>query len=671
MLIVMGISRNYHSLNYDLPFMKTPLMRQFEMRECGVVALQIILAHYGKHIPRQELREACRVSRDGVKVIDIVHAARRYGMNARVFRRETLEGLATPFVIYWNFNHFLVVESVTPHGIWVNDPTSGRVYRSSTLVKRYFTGITLHLEPGAEFSPSGNPAPLIPKAILHPQSLIYIGVQTARAFVEALFIAVIVSGLPSFWLLISIIWFVLYLWARHALAQRYTARTGGAALQHIAHLPTTFFARYYAHEIASRLMLPLDDLHTQTADQLAAVMRGMIYVGALLVLSPWFSVALIAVGLRLTTAIILRDAAKKWNSEHTVSLQRLNHAMYHTVQNLESVKLQNGEGAFLDQLQRLQKDIHHQHVHWPQTIQIGVDLVIVIALLGFVMMLTQIGVINPIIAISGFCLMLLFIAPEYHQLLPVLRSFSHELARLEDAMAQTANPVSEDQVVEGIHLENVGLHIDGGERLRGISLAVANGKKLGIVGRSGSGKTTLIGLIAGFYPPTTGTVRLKHSAAVLLDGKPTLFDGTIQDNLRLFDDSITTAQVNAALKTVGLDTLIQRLRDGLETPISPERHPFSAGELQCLEIARTLLRKPEILLLDEATHALDPSTEAHLMDELREYTQVIAAHRLSAIRACDEIIVLDDLTIAERGTHESLLAAGGVYTRLIAEQTLT
>lgn len=158
---------------------RTPLMRQLEARECGAVALGIILAYYGKYLSLEELRNACDGTREGVKVAGIVKAAQGYGLKARVFKRESLHGLTPPFVIYWRFNHFLVVEAVTPQGIQVNDPAYGRATLSDRLVNRYYSGITLTFEPTEAFTPSGRPS--LPDQFFNRRALVYGGIEVTRA----------------------------------------------------------------------------------------------------------------------------------------------------------------------------------------------------------------------------------------------------------------------------------------------------------------------------------------------------------------------------------------------------------------------------------------------------------------------------------------------------------
>ena len=212
-----------------------------------------------------------------------------------------------------------------------------------------------------------------------------------------------------------------------------------------------------------------------------------------------------------------------------------------------------------------------------------------------------------------------------------------------------------------------------------LSLTLDPGSRIALVGASGSGKSTIGKLIAGLVQPQVGHVLIdgrvcgdwprRHLAARLsvVRQDVTLFAGTVRENLTLWDESIGEADINRAARDAQIHAIISARPSGYDSEISEGGRNFSGGERQRLEIARALVTNPSILLLDEATSALDPVTELNVMAAIRRrgITAVVIAHRLSAIRDCDEIIVLDRGRVAERGPHGALLAAGGHYARLI------
>ena len=220
----------------------------------------------------------------------------------------------------------------------------------------------------------------------------------------------------------------------------------------------------------------------------------------------------------------------------------------------------------------------------------------------------------------------------------------------------------------------------GVEVLRDVSFRVEPGRTVALVGASGAGKSTLASLVPRLYDPDGGTVRLSGVdlrdlsfdtiratvGVVTQDGH--LFHDTIRANLRYAAPDATDAELWAALDQARLGDLVHTLADGLDTVVGERGYRLSGGERQRLTIARLLLAKPRVVILDEATAHLDSQSEAAVQEALvaalAGRTAIVIAHRLSTIRAADEILVVDDGRIVERGPHSTLLASGGRYARL-------
>ncbi|MFI9557855.1 ABC transporter ATP-binding protein [Nonomuraea endophytica] len=225
----------------------------------------------------------------------------------------------------------------------------------------------------------------------------------------------------------------------------------------------------------------------------------------------------------------------------------------------------------------------------------------------------------------------------------------------------------------------------GGERvLHGISFTAEPGQMIALVGSSGAGKSTIAQLLPRLYDVDEGTVRLggvdvrdlsadsirKTLGMVTQDGH--LFHDSIRGNLLFARPDATEEEIWDALRRARLSTLVESLPDKLDTVVGERGYRLSGGERQRLTIARLLLAKPQVVILDEATAALDSTSEAAVQAALAEAldgrTAVVIAHRLSTIRAADQILVIEDGRVAERGTHEELLAAGGRYEELYRTQ---
>ncbi len=254
-------------------------------------------------------------------------------------------------------------------------------------------------------------------------------------------------------------------------------------------------------------------------------------------------------------------------------------------------------------------------------------------------------------------------------------------------VAEPEHPVAAGRVRGEVRLADAGFSYPGADRpaLRGIEVTVPPGRSLAIVGETGSGKTTLSYLVPRLYDVTSGSVTIDGTdvrdmsfdalaAAVGVVSQETyLFHASVADNLRFAKPDATGEELRAAAKIAQIHDHLESLPDGYDTIVGERGYRFSGGEKQRLAIARAVLRDPPVLVLDEATSALDTQTEQAVQDAIDALsagrTTITIAHRLSTVRDADEIIVLDRGEIAERGTHDSLLALGGRYAALVTRDT--
>jgi ABC-type bacteriocin/lantibiotic exporter with double-glycine peptidase domain len=218
--------------------------------------------------------------------------------------------------------------------------------------------------------------------------------------------------------------------------------------------------------------------------------------------------------------------------------------------------------------------------------------------------------------------------------------------------------------------------------IEGLSLALEPGMRIAVVGRSGSGKSTVGRLICGLIKPWSGEIRFDGrplrdvppdvfaNSVAYVDQDIFLFEGTVRDNLTLWDPTVPEANLSQALKDASIHDEVAGRLGNFDCYVAEAGVNFSGGQRQRIEIARALVSNPTILVLDEATAALDPYTEQQIDDNLRRRgcACIIIAHRLSTIRDCDEIILLDNGKVAERGTHDELLAKAGAYAQLVAQE---
>ena len=244
-----------------------------------------------------------------------------------------------------------------------------------------------------------------------------------------------------------------------------------------------------------------------------------------------------------------------------------------------------------------------------------------------------------------------------------------------------AAPVGADAVRGGVRFDQVHFAYNEHEPvLRGVSFEVPAGATLAIVGPTGAGKSSILNLVSRFYDVQQGTVAvdgrdvrdyapraLRQRIAIVLQDV-FLFRGSVLENIRLFDASISRAQVEDAVRAVHAEGVIARLPGGLDAPIEERGSNLSVGERQLLAFARAVVRDPAVLVLDEATSSIDTATEQLIQQALHRMrqgrTMLVVAHRLSTIRAADQILVLQQGRVVEQGDHESLLRSNGLYRRL-------
>ena len=265
-----------------------------------------------------------------------------------------------------------------------------------------------------------------------------------------------------------------------------------------------------------------------------------------------------------------------------------------------------------------------------------------------------------------------------------------QMERVEDVMEYREDDCYKTEVKEesfaklkgNIELKNITF---GYSRLsepiiKDFSLNIKQGQRVALVGTSGCGKSTISKLVSGLYQPWSGEILYdgKHLSEIdrdvftgslaVVDQEIALFEGTIAENIKMWDNSIEDFEMILAARDAQLHEEIMHRDGGYNYRIAEGGKDFSGGQRQRLEIARVLAQDPSIIILDEATSALDAKTEYDLVKAVKDrgITCIVVAHRLSTIRDCDEIIVLDHGVAVERGTHEELYAKGGKYTQLIS-----
>ncbi|WP_298270635.1 ABC transporter ATP-binding protein [Geobacter sp.] len=300
--------------------------------------------------------------------------------------------------------------------------------------------------------------------------------------------------------------------------------------------------------------------------------------------------------------------------------------------------------------------------------------------------------LGDFVAFNGYLAMLVWPTVVFGWILNLVQRGAASMARLNevlDARARVVEPADPAPVAAlrgKIELRGLSFGYNGGEMLRGISLEIEPGQRVGIVGRVGSGKSTLVRLVARLFPVADGELFIDgidinriplgvlRGAIGFVPQEGFLFSRTIRENIAYGKEGAAEVEVLAAARLARLDVDLQRFPDGYDTLVGERGVTLSGGQRQRAAIARALLKDPAILVLDDPLSAVDARTEEEILRELAGYygtrTVLIVSHRLSAVRDCDVIVVLEGGAVAERGSHDELLWRGGGYAAMWEEQKI-
>ncbi|MDX2648396.1 NHLP family bacteriocin export ABC transporter peptidase/permease/ATPase subunit [Streptomyces sp. PA03-1a] len=711
---------------------RTPTVLQMEAVECGAASLAMVLGHYGRHVPLEELRIACGVSRDGSRASNLLKAARGYGLQAKGMQMETaaLAEVRAPAVLFWEFNHYVVYDGMGRRlgrrGVHVNDPDKGRRFVPLEDFDTSFTGVVLTFEPGQDFHRGGRrpgvlgalPARLrgtsgtMLAALVASLLLVAVGAALpalSRTYIDLFLIGDQTSLLGT--LFASMAAMVALTAALTAVQQsnllrgRIISSTLGSArfLRHLLRLPVTFFTQRNPADLVQRLQSNDAVAETLARDLAAAAVDGVVVVlYALLMWTYDPQLTVLGVGIALLNAVAMR-VVTRLRATRTQKLRadsaRLTNTSYTGLQLIETMKATGGENGYfrrwagqhaatLEEQQRLGVPSAWLSVVAPTLATLNSALILWIGGLRAVEGHISIGLL-----VAFQSLVVRFTAPitRLNGVAGRIQDFAADVVRLKDVenfpvdslYARPESGASTRRLKGHVTLEDVTFGYSPLDKplLSGFSLSVAPGRQVALVGGSGSGKSTVSRLIAGLYSPWEGTIRIDGqrlediprgslaASVSFVDQDVFLFEGTVRDNVALWDPSIPDGDVEAALRDACLYEVVARRPGGVHSHVEQDGRNFSGGQRQRLEIARALVRRPSVLVLDEVTSALDAETEQVIIDNLRRRgcACVVIAHRLSTVRDSDEIVVLDHGTVVERGRHEELIAAGGAYAALVKE----
>jgi NHLM bacteriocin system ABC transporter peptidase/ATP-binding protein len=703
-----------------------------EAVECGAAALAILMAYHGKIVTLEELRDACGVSRDGSKASNVVKAARTYGFTAKGYRKEPaeLKAVKMPVIVFWNFNHFLVVEGFKNGLFYLNDPASGPRTVTEEEFDQSFTGVVLAIEPGPDFEPSGEARGLLSalrsRLPLSEPALAYLILAGVALVIPGLvlpvftkiFIDDVLIGHMDSWvkpLLIgmgvtmlvrgALIWLQQYYLARfHA---KLALSASSKFLWHVLRLPVGFYSQRSAGDISARVAINNRVAALLTGDFAATVLNVvMVVFYAALMFFYDVTLTLVGIGIAALNVIFLRHVSRKRkdaNQKLANDGGKLMGISMSGLQMMETLKASGMEGDFFAKWSGHQaKVMNGQQEMGSMGVMLGgvpsiltaINTILILSLGGLRVMAGDLTV-GMLVAFQT--LMAGFIGP-INQLVAMstkLQEMQSDMNRLDDVLKYPCDPQTEvAETVDPGDAQAVAPRLKGHIELRNVTfgyskledplienfnLTIRPGERVALVGSSGCGKSTISKLVMGLCEPWSGEIlfdgqpraSLAHHTLInsmaMVSQEISLFEGSIRDNLTMWDSTIPEKQFIQAAKDACIHDAIAARPGGHESKVQEGGGNFSGGQKQRIEIARAIAINPRILVLDEATSALDPITERQVDDNLRRRgcTCLIVAHRLSTIRDCDQILVLDKGKVVQRGTHEQMRNADGLYATLM------
>ena len=713
----------------------TPTLLQMEAVECGAAALGIILRTYGRVVPLEVLRRDCGVSRDGSNAANVVRAARHYGLDAKGFKKDIpgLQALRPPYIIFWFFNHFLVVEGFGRGCVYLNDPASGRRRVSIQEFNEGFTGVVLVMEPGPTFSRGGR-EPSVRRALRERvrgavQVLVFcavIGLLQALprlavpAFSQIFVDQVLIQGLQD-WvrpLLIGMLLtaglngLLLRLQLRYLRRLKVKLAVGMASrfIWHLLHLPASYYTQRFSGEISSRV--PLNDT---VADVLSGRLATTVIDSLMLVLS----VALMLQYDTLLTALSIAAAGLNVVALQRIARKRTDATMrlaseYGKVagvsiaglQSMETLKASALESAFFARWAgyyakavnvEQELALSNQQLTVLPTFLASLIAMLVLVLGGLRVMDGHLS-IGMLVAFQGLLSQFLKPVTTLVDLGSTVQTLHSDLLRLDDVLRHPLDPdldrpeapeltaLGPYRLEGAITLQHLtfGYNPLAPPLIEDLSLTLRPGQRIAFVGASGSGKSTVARLLSGLYQPWSGALRydglsraelpravLTQSLA-LVEQELLLFAGSVRDNLTLWDATVPDADLVQACTDAAIHDVITALPGGYDAQLIEGGANLSGGQRQRLLIARALAGQPRLLLFDEATSALDNRTQAMVSASLQalQVTRVVIAHRLSTIRYADRIYVLERGRIVQQGSFDELAQQEGLFARLMARQAV-
>lgn len=708
---------------------RTPRIIQMEATECGAASLGIVLGYYGKYVPLEELRLVCGVSRDGSNALKVIQAAQNYGLIAKAYKKELedLREIKVPAILFWRFNHFLVLEGISKKKVYLNDPAAGPRTTTMEELDEGYTGIAITFEKGPNFQTSPKP-PLFFYDVVNRvksagSSLTYLAIMGlllvlpglafpafTRIFVDefllashynwefnfimAIFVTMVLAGILT----------SLRQYALNRLNIKLSFSFSSRFLWHLLRLPVAFYTQRFSGEIAYRMNFNDTVTQSLTGPLATTILDFIVTLFYLFVLFLYDvtigMMAICALFLNLGFMRLIQNAREDAYARLQQEFGKSVGYAVGAIQQIETIKASGYESSLFSKLAGylVRSSNATQEIGKKDALLVNVPVLFQALTTAGLLALGGWRVVEGKLTVGMlmalYLLLLSFLQPvsRFVNFGQMIQNVSIQLARLNDVLKNPIDPsykkskVSKEKAkLETLEFQSVAFGYTPGDPplIVDLNFSLAPGKRIALVGPSGCGKSTIAKLACALYPAWSGKVLYNgllfqeidadvfENSLGWVDQEILLFEGTIWENLTLWDHTITEEMlIHAAKDAMIHEVILSRHHLGYHAPLIEGGRNLSGGQRQLLEIARALVKNPSLLIMDEATSALDSETEKQISDNIRRRgcACLMIAHRLSTIQDCDEIIVLEKGKVVARGSHQELKKQPGIYRDLVESE---